>query len=575
MNVPAPVPHAGRGRNGKTMGPMAAFVLFGSLAILVIGGLLWGLTLLQSRDEDRRVDCIVHFDQGAPEYRAHGSSSWEPLPDGVGLELGDEVRTDKGTRTVLVVNKTSTVRLWSNSHVSIESFSRSRATMGVRIHAGRAWMDAAFPLHFTVVGDAGKMELNGHAAEIRVDNQATQLLAWTGSAQYEDLAGHVPVTVEEGQRLVLRKDHNPTLGRCPRERDAWQSWNILTMSSDLVPGASRSRTPHADPPQQPSSVTEPFPLPSPSRVAATATPGRPADDPALHRPVYAAAHSPGPRRLKSQPPTVVGPGPPTASPASIRPPPPEIRPDTPEDFAYRTNDPFEKQLADAGSRLCVARFGGLCNNANLVARVERIGQRLVSVCPRPTLPWTFRVLDTSVPNALTVGYGRVYVTRGLLELVDDEELSGVLGHEVAHACLRHIERAFDQQPKAREYWGRAEEARARALALRASERGEEARLRFEGAVREYRENKVRALELLFASMSTGELWDREYQADRYGMLYAHDAGFRPVGLVEGLEKLHKAVGDSDPATRNMSTHPPLGERIQIARKVFASYFPGR
>ncbi len=54
------------------------------------------------------------------------------------------------------------------------------------------------------------------------------------------------------------------------------------------------------------------------------------------------------------------------------------------------------------------------------------------------MPYTFTLLDTSEVNAFAVPGGFIYVTRGMLDFVhDDDELAAVIGHELAHVARRH------------------------------------------------------------------------------------------------------------------------------------------
>ncbi|MBZ4330756.1 M48 family metallopeptidase [Corallococcus sp. AS-1-12] len=71
--------------------------------------------------------------------------------------------------------------------------------------------------------------------------------------------------------------------------------------------------------------------------------------------------------------------------------------------------------------------------------VNTVGRNLAMQSPRPELGWTFGVLkDTDSFNALSAPGGYVFVTRRLLQGVDDEaQLAGVLAHEIAHVVLKH------------------------------------------------------------------------------------------------------------------------------------------
>ncbi|MBZ4375387.1 M48 family metallopeptidase [Corallococcus sp. AS-1-6] len=71
--------------------------------------------------------------------------------------------------------------------------------------------------------------------------------------------------------------------------------------------------------------------------------------------------------------------------------------------------------------------------------VNTVGRNLAMQSPRPELGWTFGVLkDADSFNALSAPGGYVFVTRRLLQGVDDEaQLAGVLAHEIAHVVLKH------------------------------------------------------------------------------------------------------------------------------------------
>jgi Zn-dependent protease with chaperone function len=51
------------------------------------------------------------------------------------------------------------------------------------------------------------------------------------------------------------------------------------------------------------------------------------------------------------------------------------------------------------------------------------------------------IMDDARINAANAGDGEFYVTRGLLEKATDQQLLGVLAHEIAHEDLRHVAKA--------------------------------------------------------------------------------------------------------------------------------------
>jgi predicted Zn-dependent protease len=75
--------------------------------------------------------------------------------------------------------------------------------------------------------------------------------------------------------------------------------------------------------------------------------------------------------------------------------------------------------------------------------VQEIGKRLAVHSPRQDVEYHFYVVDMVEPNAFALPGGHVYVSRGLLALVNSEdELACVLGHEIGHVAARHaVQRA--------------------------------------------------------------------------------------------------------------------------------------
>ncbi|MDY7225915.1 M48 family metalloprotease [Hyalangium rubrum] len=75
-----------------------------------------------------------------------------------------------------------------------------------------------------------------------------------------------------------------------------------------------------------------------------------------------------------------------------------------------------------------------------------VGRNLASQSPRPTLQWTFGVLQNVESfDAVSAPGGYVFVTRGLLQGVDNEaQLAGVLAHEIAHITSKHALKRYGQ-----------------------------------------------------------------------------------------------------------------------------------
>lgn len=97
----------------------------------------------------------------------------------------------------------------------------------------------------------------------------------------------------------------------------------------------------------------------------------------------------------------------------------------------------EQKMGDEAAQQVIETMG-LVSESELTRWVRAVCERLAAQSERPEGPWSFHVVDTPDPNAFALPGGHVYVTRGLLALVNSEdELAGVMGHEIAHVTHRH------------------------------------------------------------------------------------------------------------------------------------------
>ncbi len=96
----------------------------------------------------------------------------------------------------------------------------------------------------------------------------------------------------------------------------------------------------------------------------------------------------------------------------------------------------------------VERQYELCYDKNILDKVDEIGKTIAAVSDDPALPWTFKVVVSPEVNAFALPGGFIYITTGLLSFVrTDDELAGVIAHEIAHVARYHFVKLLERQSK--------------------------------------------------------------------------------------------------------------------------------
>lgn len=194
-------------------------------------------------------------------------------------------------------------------------------------------------------------------------------------------------------------------------------------------------------------------------------------------------------------------------------------------------------------------------NPALEGLVNDLGQTLVKCSDRQNIKYTFKVLDTNDVNAFSLPGGWVYVYKGLIDQTHgrQDELAGVIAHEIGHIVHRHHADMIGRQEYA-------------AILVGTLTRGQ-----------------VQNLAGVFADVSLLHFSrEHEYEADMSGIKEMYRCEkynpkvYNPQGLVDFFNTLLKLEGHRPSAFAQIfQTHPVTANRIQKAQAYLADLRAGK
>ncbi|HSB16375.1 MAG TPA: M48 family metallopeptidase [Bryobacteraceae bacterium] len=194
----------------------------------------------------------------------------------------------------------------------------------------------------------------------------------------------------------------------------------------------------------------------------------------------------------------------------------------------------------------------LINDPAVVKYIDDLGQSLVQKSTRKEIAYTFKVVDSPEINAFALPGGFIYVNRGLIEAAEtQDELAGVLAHEIGHVVARH---GADQAVRT----GLVQTGMGVFGGLLG--RGTSSSL-----------GKI-AAEMVATGVFMKFSRQAERQADRLGARMVYDASLQPQGMVSFFNKL-AGLQKSQPnaVLKFFSSHPSPAERSSNVSNLIASY----
>ena len=207
----------------------------------------------------------------------------------------------------------------------------------------------------------------------------------------------------------------------------------------------------------------------------------------------------------------------------------------------------------------IRRSGALVEDPAVTEYINDIGHRVAAHANDGDHDFTFFVVDEPSINAFALPGGYIGVHTGLIEATrNEDELAGVLAHEVAHVTQRHIARAIHASQR--------QSILTTALMLGAMIAGAA------GAGGDAVQAGMAVAQGTAAQQQINFTRSNEYEADRIGIESLAQAGFDPMGMATFFEVISRSSGPGEFSVPEfLRTHPVGAARIAEARSRARSY----
>ncbi|MCP4690804.1 MAG: M48 family metalloprotease [Desulfobacterales bacterium] len=185
----------------------------------------------------------------------------------------------------------------------------------------------------------------------------------------------------------------------------------------------------------------------------------------------------------------------------------------------------------------------------IVDYINGLGRKILAQYPPHPFHYRFYVVKEDVYNAFAVPAGHIFINSGLIAaLSSEEQLAGIISHEIAHVYCRHFSSRIKQAKKIQLATmagllagiligvGGGSPAAAQAVTMGSSAMGQ--------------------------SMSLANSRDDEMQADQMGIEYLNKAGYSAGGLLTALKIIRdKRWYGPEEVPTYLTTHPAAEDRI--------------
>jgi predicted Zn-dependent protease len=236
----------------------------------------------------------------------------------------------------------------------------------------------------------------------------------------------------------------------------------------------------------------------------------------------------------------------------------QFNPVTGEDQYVSISQDQEIAMGMAAAPEMAAEFGGLDPDPAYQSYIDSVGQALVegSVAASSGYPFEFYVLaDTQTINAMALPGGPVFVTRGLVDLMEtDGQVAGVVAHEISHVLARHSAEQIAQMQLTQGITGAV-------------------------LIASYDPDNPSSQQTAAMAAMIGQLINMrfgredELQSDSLGLRIMSEAGFDPRSMMRTMELLAAANPASGMMPEFFSTHPSPENRLQQIEATIQELYP--
>lgn len=194
-------------------------------------------------------------------------------------------------------------------------------------------------------------------------------------------------------------------------------------------------------------------------------------------------------------------------------------------------------------------YGGFHPDNESQALVDAVGEKLVANTMARNTPYEFEfhlLADDKTLNAFALPGGQIFITYALFtQLENEDQLAGVLGHEIGHVIGRHSADRISKQGLTQ---GILNGVAIGSESMTATE--------------------LAAVIASVVNMKYGR--EDELESDDLGVRFMMEAGYNPHEMIEVMAILKSAAGPNREPEFN-STHPDPENRIQRIKESIIKY----